>query len=218
VNAKRRLIWTTLCWTAIPLLLGLINGLITGTARSTRFGPDDMLLAWMNDYRTPFLDCFFLANTWVGSLFILFPLTSVLAVTLFLRNRRMDAWLLGVGLGGAALVTQVAKQIFSRPRPELFDSLISMPASWSFPSGHTTQIAAFSLCLGIVVLRSSSSLRLCWLVAMIGIILTVSVGISRLYLQVHYPSDVLAGGTIAILWVGGLYSLLNWIKETSPVI
>jgi undecaprenyl-diphosphatase len=174
-----------------------------------------MLLDWMNDYRTPFLDCLFLANTRVGSLFILFPLSSVFAVTLFLRNRRLDAWLIGLGLGGATLVTHVAKQFFSRPRPELYDALIPMPASWSFPSGHTTQIAAFSLCLGIVVFRSSSSSRLCWFVAMIGILLTASVSISRLYLQVHYPSDVLAGATIAILWVGGLYFLLNWIKGTS---
>lgn len=199
------------------MLLGLINSLFSNAARATQLGPDDMLLGWMNDYRSHFFDCFFLVNTWAGSLFILLPLSSVIAATLFLRNKRLEAWLLGVGLGGAALVTQLAKHLFSRPRPEWFDALTPMPASWSFPSGHTTQIAAFSLCLAIITLRSSNSPGLYWFTAMLGFIVTVSVGISRLYLQVHYPSDVLAGVAIAILWVVGLYSLLNWIKETSPV-
>lgn len=216
INANRRLIWTTICWAAIPLVLGFLNGLITSAPLSTRLGLDGMVLGWMNDYRTAFLDCFFLANTWMGSLYALLPISSVLTVTLILRNRQLDAWLLGVGLGGATLVTYVAKQVLSRPRPELFDSLISVPTSWSFPSGHTTQIAAFSLCLGIIVFRSSSFSRLFWLVAILAGLLAASVGISRIYLQVHYPSDVFAGGIIATLWVVGLYFLLNWIKGTFP--
>ena len=214
-SRSKPLIWTTLCWSAIPVCLVILHELTTTVSQVLPGWADSSTLSWIHTWRNPLLDRIFLITTWAGSAFVLLPASIVLIATLALRDRQLDAWLLGLGLGGAMLMTQAAKTIFSRPRPELFDPLVAIPTSGSFPSGHTTQIAAFALCLALIVYRSSPSSCLRWLIAVLSLLLATGVGISRIYLQVHYPSDVLAGGMLAILWVMGLYMLLSWIGNMS---
>ena len=94
-------------------------------------------------YRTPGLDQFFVVVTWAGSLFVLLPLTGVLLGYLVQRGKQGDAWLLGVGFGGAVLIAHLLKVIVGRPRPDLLPPLVPMPVGLSFPSAHTAQITAF---------------------------------------------------------------------------
>jgi undecaprenyl-diphosphatase len=159
-------------------------------------------------YRNPFLDQFFVLLTWAGSLFVLLPLAVVLGVFLVLRGRSGDAWLLGAGFGGAVLLAHVLKRIIGRPRPDVLPALVPMPIDLSFPSAHTAQIAAFCVCLLIVACRGPHFV-LCWAVALSGVFLVGVVGYSRVYLQVHYPSDVVAGFLLALVWVVGIKILLN---------
>lgn len=208
---KNSLVWTAICWAAIPLSLAIMHGFAIEAPWSAIIWSDDNVLNWMNTYRIPFLDWYFSISTGLGSLFILVPMGVLASIFLLQRNRPWEAWLLGMGLGGGVLIAQVAKQIFTRPRPELFDPLISAPSGWAFPSGHATQITVFSLCMGIIAFRFSP--RLCGIVGIFGIASILAVSISRIYLQVHYLSDVVAGGMIAVLWVIGLYFFLNWIQN-----
>ena len=157
----------------------------------------------MSIYRTPLLDQFFVAITWAGSLFVLLPLVGGLLGYLLQRGRQGDAWLLGVGFGGAVLIAHLLKVIVGRPRPDLLPPLVPMPVGLSFPSAHTAQITAFCLCLLLIACRSGAPLS-CWLTSLAGGGLIVAVGYSRVYLQVHYLSDVLAGVFIAVVWVVGL--------------
>ncbi len=165
-------------------------------------GVDGALLVWLNEVRHPALDRFFEVVTWAGSLVVLLPLAIAILVFLACRQRAWDAGLLGLGFGGTTTTTYAVKRLVERPRPDLFPSLVPMPADFSFPSGHTAQITALALCLTIIVCRHHAAIR-CGTATALAVLITGLVGFSRLYLQVHYLSDVVAGALLALFWVGG---------------
>ncbi len=154
---------------------------------------DYKLLALANAQRSSALDLFFLAATWLGSLWLLVP--SCVVLFLFCRGRlRVHAWQISSTLLGATLVVQVLKNLFLRARPELFPSLISLPADAAFPSGHAAQMMSVAVAIWLV---APARWHLVLGLALLTVCLTV--GWSRIYLQVHWPSDVLAGWVIGAL-------------------
>jgi undecaprenyl-diphosphatase len=140
--------------------------------------------------------------TWVGSLLVLVPLVMLVMVRLLWLRQRLEAGFVLLSLLGASILAHMIKLGVARPRPELFLNVVSMPADWSYPSAHAMQITAAALAWWFVARRR----RWPWALALVlGVGL---VGLSRIYLQVHYPSDVLAGTLAAALWVVGLHQLL----------
>jgi undecaprenyl-diphosphatase len=119
--------------------------------------------------------------------------------------------LLVVSTGGSVVLTTVLKVVFKRARPELFDS--GYEASfYSFPSGHATVAVGFYGMLTVILAYRLEGLAR-WAVVASGIAVVLLIGFSRLYLGVHYPTDVLAGYLAALLWlvcVGGIYAL--WLS------
>ncbi|WP_269077405.1 phosphatase PAP2 family protein [Thermus tengchongensis] len=102
-----------------------------------------------------------------------------------------------LGFGGAMLFTFAAKLFFARPRPHLFPPL-ALEHDYGFPSGHT--VASLALVLGLYfLLRERYPKAARWALAL-GLPWALLVGLSRLYLQVHYPSDVLAGWGLSAAW------------------
>jgi membrane-associated phospholipid phosphatase len=89
-----------------------------------------------------------------------------------------------------------------RPRPDLLPVWTAMPTDWSYPSAHAMQITALAVAVVFVAARR----RALWVLPLGSAVLLV--GLSRIYLQVHFPSDVLAGTLAAALWVGGLHVLM----------
>lgn len=119
-------------------------------------------------------------------------------VALFSGNRRLAiAGVISVVVG--SLLVGVLKHGFNRPRPDLVEhaTLVSNP---SFPSGHSTMAALVWLTLGIVIARTQSRHRVRVFVVAISVIITLLVGVSRVYLGVHWPTDVLAGWTLGAAW------------------
>ncbi|MER2557887.1 MAG: phosphatase PAP2 family protein [Candidatus Competibacter denitrificans] len=163
-------------------------------------------MSWDNDillfaaaHRSDALDTLFRAVTWLGSLYLLIPLTLFSSAWLWHFQKRWEAELLVVGLGGATLLVHLMKLIFARPRPALGERLVPLPWDSSFPSAHTMQIAAFALCAVLITRRIWPQ---AWaVVAVLAVALIVLVGASRIYLQVHYPSDVLGGLVLSCLWI-----------------
>lgn len=163
-------------------------------------------LAFLHASRSLTLDRAMLALTWLGSLALLLPAAGLVAGFLW-RRRRRDAVFIVAALLGSALVSYAAKAWVMRPRPDLYAPLVAMPEHWSYPSTHAMQAAAFALALGLV-LRSR---RARWSVLLGGAV--VGVAVSRVYLQVHHPSDAIVGVLAALFWVTGLRALLGEGKD-----
>lgn len=160
---------------------------------------DHQILLFAATHRTEGLDIFFRGVTWLGSLYVLGPLTLLIAGGLFYWGKQTDAWFLVVGLGGATVLVHIVKLVLARPRPAIGERLVPLPWDSSFPSSHTMQIAAFSLCVVLIICRLWPHW---WLTAAaLAVLLVLLVGVSRIYLQVHYPTDVLAGIVLACAWV-----------------
>ncbi len=143
---------------------------------------------------------YFKLITWCGSILVLLPCALVLGVALQRMQRIADALLLLGGLCGASLLTHALKLVFARPRPQVDEMLVSMPADFSFPSAHTAQAVAFTLACAIVFTKDFTGAEVYGLWALLAAVAGL-VGYSRIYLQVHYISDVVAGAILPIIWV-----------------
>ena len=163
-------------------------------------------LALLHSMRAGWLDSLFLALTWLGSLALLLPL----ALLVWWRRRGdRSAAFVALALIGASALGHLGKLIAARPRPDLFPPLIDMPADWSVPSAHAAQATAFALAW---LLRPGAAPGRIEIVVLFSAVAAVFA--SRLYLQVHFPSDVVAGALLATLWVLLLRRLPAWREAT----
>lgn len=120
-------------------------------------------------------------------------------------SHRMAAVILGATISGSVMVT-LLKGFFQRPRPTLVDHLV-IEHSASYPSGHAANSAIVYLTIAVLFLRVEPSLRTRIFVLSVAFLLTTAIGISRVALGVHWPSDVLAGWMLGICWAS-LWALL----------
>jgi undecaprenyl-diphosphatase len=131
--------------------------------------------------------------------------TLAIAVYLWIDDKaRMAIFLLAAVVSGSGL-SMLLKSLFGRPRPDLVPHL-SLVSTSSFPSGHSLIAAVVYLTLGSLVASVISNRVLKVYVLSLAVMLTTAVGLSRVYLGVHYPTDVLAG------WLAGLvWALVCWL-------
>ena len=172
---------------------------------------DRAALLWIHSTFPGWLDGPMRIVTALGYYWVVIPLLTVSATFFYLESWRLSAILLLVSTAGSAVLTTVLKSVFERARPEVFDS--GYHASfYSFPSGHATVAVGFYGMLTLILAyRMRGKAR--WAVAVSGILVVLLLGFSRLYLGVHYPTDVLAGYLAALLWlvwVGAVYAL--WLS------
>jgi undecaprenyl-diphosphatase len=183
-------------------LAELADGVVEGESR--RF--DQTALIAIDNRAPRSLDAPMRAVTALGYYYLVLPVMLV-AVGVFLRyGRRLSALLLAVATSGSLLLTTILKDVFERARPELVDSGYTA-SFYSFPSGHATIAVSFYGTLTLLVaynLRGVSR----WTVVVAGILLVFLIGFSRLYLGVHYPTDILAGYLSALLWISTVGTVL----------
>jgi membrane-associated phospholipid phosphatase len=151
---------------------------------------------------TPALDSAALVLSGLGSSAGLALLAGSLALVLLLHRRRGDAVFLVGTLASVGPLVAALKDVFARPRPALWHS-IAPAAGFSFPSAH----AAASLTLAVAVTALAWRTRWRWPAIVGGASFVLGVGLSRVYLGVHYPSDVVAGWCIAAAWTLALWLL-----------
>jgi undecaprenyl-diphosphatase len=139
--------------------------------------------------------------TALGSpIFITFVLLTVVGYLLLIR-KRAAALLMAVAVLGGGTLSTLLKMTFDRARPDIPRTINDLNAS--FPSGHTTLSAVAFLTIGILLVRVTPQRRLRTYFMTIAVLLSLMIGLSRIYLGVHYPTDVFAG------WcVGGAWALL----------
>lgn len=201
---------TTLYW-----LLGaasLVTGawLVCPAGQCLVPGLDRAGLDLAHQLRHTTLDGLMTTVTHFGSIWLLLPLACAGAVGLWLRRQRKDSWFLLLALLGATALAQLVKLWVARPRPDLYTILQPMPADLSFPSAHSMQVAAAATALFLIVNRQQAARRKVLTTALVMplVALALSVGLSRIYLQVHFPSDVGAGLLAGMFWVFGLHALM----------
>ncbi len=204
-----RLSWRLLLYWSV-LLGGLwaFTELTDEVYEKEGFPFDAPVLAWFYGLISPARTQAALFLGTVGGLEVMITLSVMLAVFLWFRSHR-EAVFFAASMGGAAVIMGLTKVILARPRPELFpDANYWQTASPSFPSGHATGSAAFALTLFFVVRRLAPRGQV--LAGSLGVLFCLAVSASRLYLQVHYPSDILAGIALGLGWVLGVNVLYHY--------
>jgi membrane-associated phospholipid phosphatase len=168
------------------------------------FGFDAPVLNWMHAMATPARDRFFVLMSQLGYLWGVVPLDLLVLLSLALRRRFRDSLFFGISVIGSAALNIVAKNHYARLRPDLWLSL-RPETTYSFPSGH----AMGSATLGVALIILCWPTRWRWAIAVASPVFMFLVGVSRVYLGVHYPSDILAGWCAATTWVFGIFVLVD---------
>ncbi|MCW1885574.1 phosphatase PAP2 family protein [Luteolibacter flavescens] len=137
--------------------------------------------------------------TALGGFTILTGLTlASIGIALFLRKPRIAA-LIAISITTASFLTSLLKQGFDRPRPDLVPHG-TVVTNASFPSGHSMMAAVVYLTLGMLLARTQPGRAFRVYLIALSVVVTLLVGTSRVYLGVHWPSDVLAGWTLGAAW------------------
>ncbi len=179
---------------AIAAMLALAAvWLLAGLAGGSGLGFDGWLLALLHPAAPDGWAAAAWYLTWLGDWLVLVPAALAGAVFLLRRGRRRDAVVLLLTVAAVRVLTGVQKDIAARPRPDVAHYMTE--ASFSFPSAHSANAAATYLLLALLLTRLRA-------VRALALILVVCVGISRLVLGVHWPSDVIGGwafGALAVI-------------------
>jgi undecaprenyl-diphosphatase len=143
------------------------------------------------------------AVTQLGSAPVLVALGILVVWRLAAQRRRRAALIFVAACLGAEALSEILKLAFRRPRPEAFFGY-SEPITYSFPSGHSVMSACFYGVVAAILTTRMESRATKTAIWMGAALLAVAIGFSRVYLGVHYPSDVLAGYAATAIWVGAV--------------
>ena len=182
--------------------LGLFAWLAERVVRQQTMQFDAAIRGGLHRLASPALTEAFRTITFLGSEFFLIPFGAVLVWRLWKDGRKTAAALFVVAVAGGEALLGALKLVFHRPRPPVFFGL-EEPASYSFPSGHAMlSVCFFGVAAAIFASRCGARRRFwTWAGAAAASLL---IGVSRIYLGMHYPSDVLAGYAAAVIWVAAV--------------
>ena len=205
----------------LPAIVGVVAALFLGwIANEVRLGGaaefDAAVRSAVHGWASPRLTYAMKGVTQLGSTPVFIGAGLLAAWRLTAAGRKRAAVFLAVSsLGGEALV-QILKVLFQRPRPETFFGY-PVPSNYSFPSGHATLACCLYgvLCAILAARRRSPYARaLLWALAAA---LAAAIGFSRVYLGVHYPSDVLGGYAAAAVWIAAVRTgYAMWLRGRGP--
>ncbi|HEY9735935.1 MAG TPA: phosphatase PAP2 family protein [Trichocoleus sp.] len=194
---------------ACLLILYIVGQLADEVLEREAFAFDETILLWINQFSTPVLDRVMLTVTQLGDPATVIPVTLISFCAFWLRRYSLEAKMFAINCIGGAVLSTGLKLAFSKVRPQLWPQLIQ-ETTYSFPSGHA---------LGSVVLYGFLAYLLAQhhrqykqLIYGLATVLIVAIGLSRLHLGVHWPTDVIAGYGIGFLWITVGIALLRLQK------
>lgn len=152
--------------------------------------------AWLSAWRNPAVVKIFLLVTLLGEVPTIIVLGLAVSVFLWLKHKKRDLIALWLTIFSSEGVAFVAKIIFHRPRPL---NAVVLETSASFPSGHATIAIAFYGFVAYLLVRDIKNKKIRALITLGSVILMLAIGFSRLYLGVHYVSDVVGGYLVGLL-------------------
>jgi len=174
---------------------------------------DLTLLDWFHGHTTPTGLRIFGAISWLGSPAMMTALRLVVALVLLCRRHMLllGGWV--ATLGGSGMLEITLKQIIQRPRP-MYASTFLHSTSFSFPSGHAMgSLVGYGILAYLLVVFWTERRRTQLTIVLVAALLTVAIGVSRLYLGVHYFSDVVAGYAAGLLWLSACITGLEMARR-----
>jgi undecaprenyl-diphosphatase len=157
---------------------------------------DSAFLQWLHSGATPTLDRIAIALTSMGSAPAITIAAVLISATLFRARHRRAAAFVVASVGGAAIADTLLKLWFQRVRPSLWSPVIT-ELDYSFPSGHSM----LSMVLALVIVSLLWQTRWRALSIALAVVYVFVIGLTRLYLGVHFPTDVVAGWCAGSIWV-----------------
>jgi membrane-associated phospholipid phosphatase len=167
---------------------------------------------WVHGFARPILTALMRVLSWIGSPYVLAPAVALAAGCLWWRRLKDDAVLVAAAALGGVALDEVMKLHFKRSRPDVPWALVH-EHSFSFPSGHSVLAMVM---YGVIVYKTQDKLHSKWAKAalMLGaLLMVVGIGVSRVYLGVHYPSDVAGGYFVGAVWLAAVISSDLWVER-----
>jgi membrane-associated phospholipid phosphatase len=203
--------WRRLALAAVGLLLPLWGFGVMADAvhRGRPFAFDEPFLRLARSAASPHLDRWMLYASDLGYQWLVVPADVALLAILLLGKHVRKAIFVAAAVVGSLAINLAAKTFFARERPSLWES-IAPEHSYSFPSGHAMGAATLAAILVLLTWKGRGR----WPVAVLSIGFALWVGASRVYLGVHYPSDILAGMVAAVAWCTFAYLIVRPHRHT----
>lgn len=154
--------------------------------------------------------------TALGGVTVLSMVSALAIAFLLTRGRVKQASYTMLATGGGALMGKLLKTLFARERPEVVPHLVEV-TSLSFPSGHSMNSAIIYLTLAVMISRSFDERRARIFTIGTSALLVLAIGFSRLYLGVHYPTDVLGGWTVGASWALAMGLIATRLQERHQI-
>lgn len=184
---------------AICLLLVWALAKLSGeTLERESFAFDTSFLLWLHQFASPVLDNAMVTLTQLGDPITVIPVAIITLGILVWSRQKSPALVFAIACLGGAILNIGLKLVFTKPRPELWHRLI-VETSYSYPSGHALgSMVLYGMIAYLLSQRYPESSSIIYITAA-GLILTIC--FSRLYLGVHWPTDIMAGLGIGFLWL-----------------
>jgi undecaprenyl-diphosphatase len=173
---------------------------------------DERVLRWMEAHQVPLLEQLMVEVTMLGTWIVVLTVVGVSGLFLYLSKHKYSALLLIVATTGGIVLNSVLKFGFDRPRPQVFEWGTHVSSS-SFPSGHSMSSVVVFGTVAYLAARLQKSRWARWLTLFVFGIIIASIAFSRLYLGVHYPSDVAGGMIVGLAWAAFCVATLEGIQR-----
>ncbi|MBD1827889.1 phosphatase PAP2 family protein [Microcoleus vaginatus GB1-A2] len=159
---------------------------------------DTSILLALRQLHTPLGDRVMLGFTFLGEPNLLLVICLILGIVLLARNHRSESATIAFAGAGAIGLNLLLKKLFARDRPQLWERVVDV-RFYSFPSGHAMISMVIYGLLGYFL--ATRFPKQGWFIYSLTVVLVAAIGLSRLYLGVHWPTDVIAGYTAGLVWL-----------------
>lgn len=198
--------------TAAAAVFAALAAIVTGGITQDL---DERVLEWIVQHRTPLLDRIMFDLTTLGDGIVVMMLVAVASIFLWLTQHRWSVYILILGVIGGKVLNNALKLLFARPRPTIVEG-IDQVSSAAFPSGHAMSAIIAYGSVAYLVARLGPTRRLRNTTWAIACLLILGIGSSRMYLGVHYPSDVLGGFLAGLAWLAFVASNVAAVRYFAP--
>lgn len=218
--AEHRLLAGFLVALALAVGFGSLAGEMTEGETGALDKTIELAFRHPHDLATPigpvFLKTAMIDITALGSETILALVTIAAVAFLLLRRRRRQAAFVAAAIAGGAVLSGILKSQFARARPDIVPHLVTVN-SHSFPSGHAMNSAIVYLTIAVLIARSYRDRSSRTFIVGSALVATFTIGLSRVYLGVHWPSDVAAGWLVGGAWALGMGVLATALQKRHKI-